>query len=105
MKAEYSRSSWARRAVLLVIAIGVIPTWGNTKKTAYTKGVERKQAPVLALFHAREWQELEALLDAELEAPKFDERGLAYLKLYSDCLLYTSPSPRDGATSRMPSSA
>ena len=25
--------------------------------------------------------------------------------LYYDCLLYTSPSPRDGATSRMPSSA
>ena len=24
---------------------------------------------------------------------------------YMDCLLYTSPSPRDGATSRMPSSA
>ena len=24
---------------------------------------------------------------------------------YRDCLLYTSPSPRDGATSRMPSSA
>ena len=24
---------------------------------------------------------------------------------YYDCLLYTSPSPRDGATSRMPSSA
>ena len=23
----------------------------------------------------------------------------------NDCLLYTSPSPRDGATSRMPSSA
>ena len=23
----------------------------------------------------------------------------------TDCLLYTSPSPRDGATSRMPSSA
>ena len=26
-------------------------------------------------------------------------------KDYDDCLLYTSPSPRDGATSRMPSSA
>ena len=25
--------------------------------------------------------------------------------LYGGCLLYTSPSPRDGATSRMPSSA
>ena len=27
------------------------------------------------------------------------------VNLYQDCLLYTSPSPRDGATSRMPSSA
>ena len=26
-------------------------------------------------------------------------------KLYGDCLLYTSPSPRDGLLSRMPSSA
>ena len=26
-------------------------------------------------------------------------------KLYLDCLLYTSPSPRDGLLSRMPSSA
>ena len=25
--------------------------------------------------------------------------------LFSDCLLYTSPSPRDNTTSRMPSSA
>ena len=25
--------------------------------------------------------------------------------LYKDCLLYTSPSPRDGLLSRMPSSA
>ena len=27
------------------------------------------------------------------------------LRLYFDCLLYTSPSPRDGLLSRMPSSA
>ena len=26
-------------------------------------------------------------------------------KAYKDCLLYTSPSPRDGLLSRMPSSA
>ena len=31
-------------------------------------------------------------------------KALAHLLLYC-CLLYTSPSPRDGATSRMPSSA
>ena len=28
-----------------------------------------------------------------------------YYKEYVDCLLYTSPSPRDGLLSRMPSSA
>ena len=27
------------------------------------------------------------------------------IALYNDCLLYTSPSPRDGLLSRMPSSA
>ena len=31
--------------------------------------------------------------------------SLAYDTLYADCLLYTSPSPRDLSTSRMPSSA
>ena len=35
--------------------------------------------------------------DSILRTGKDDERGI--------CLLYTSPSPRDGATSRMPSSA
>ena len=31
--------------------------------------------------------------------------GAIYLKLGNYCLLYTSPSPRDGLLSRMPSSA
>ena len=31
--------------------------------------------------------------------------SLAFDTLYADCLLYTSPSPRDGLLSRMPSSA
>ena len=31
--------------------------------------------------------------------------GLEILSLYSNCLLYTSPSPRDRQKSRMPSSA
>ena len=30
---------------------------------------------------------------------------LHYIKKYNRCLLYTSPSPRDGLLSRMPSSA
>ena len=35
----------------------------------------------------------------------FEEETKAGLEGYEVCLLYTSPSPRDGATSRMPSSA
>ena len=31
--------------------------------------------------------------------------ALAKSKMHKDCLLYTSPSPRDGLLSRMPSSA
>ena len=31
--------------------------------------------------------------------------GRSRCQQFRDCLLYTSPSPRDGATSRMPSSA
>ena len=33
------------------------------------------------------------------------EDKIAIAKLLDDCLLYTSPSPRDGLLSRMPSSA
>ena len=34
-----------------------------------------------------------------------DKLGMALGKLAEDCLLYTSPSPRDRTRSRMPSSA
>ena len=54
---------------------------------------------------------------AKIDIPKYDwswkgffgtyDRASAQrgLKVYRDCLLYTSPSPRDLSTSRMPSSA
>ena len=38
-------------------------------------------------------------------AEKANELAQANLKQYEDCLLYTSPSPRDATLSRMPSSA
>ena len=49
-----------------------------------------------------------------IQAPKIDEcavigqildDALYNLALFQGCLLYTSPSPRDLSTSRMPSSA
>ena len=42
---------------------------------------------------------------AELEQVKVDFTILENVKLVHICLLYTSPSPRDGLLSRMPSSA
>ena len=43
-------------------------------------------------------------IEEAVEAIKeeWDEDGIEYTE---DCLLYTSPSPRDLSTSRMPSSA
>ena len=49
--------------------------------------------------------------DTPLNDPNSIELGLLsnlvadYSEEHFSCLLYTSPSPRDGATSRMPSSA
>ena len=43
-----------------------------------------------------------AALPADLQAPKVIAIQFG---VFSDCLLYTSPSPRDRQKSRMPSSA
>ena len=41
------------------------------------------------------------------DADAYNRLGKAYMEIgqYKDCLLYTSPSPRDRTRSRMPSSA
>ena len=50
--------------------------------------------------------------DAQIDRDNLHEESLnipslhaKYFELYNTCLLYTSPSPRDLSTSRMPSSA
>ena len=53
----------------------------------------------------RPYNPLEALVIVKDNAnAKFDETIEAHIRL-GICLLYTSPSPRDLSTSRMPSSA
>ena len=44
-------------------------------------------------------------LDNNINPLNLTERELEFLTAFLDCLLYTSPSPRDLAVSRMPSSA
>ena len=47
---------------------------------------------------------LETLMKAHPAALRAELRGV-HPRVYTTCLLYTSPSPRDGLLSRMPSSA
>ena len=53
---------------------------------------------VLGIFGIREVTKEDGLIDRAIDSP-FARVG------YGICLLYTSPSPRDGLLSRMPSSA
>ena len=49
--------------------------------------------------------EVQGATDAKIDDDFAQKFGLADLAALKDCLLYTSPSPRDGLLSRMPSSA
>ena len=58
---------------------------------------------ILKIVPGRVSTETDARLSFDVEGTLAKARDL--IKLYEDCLLYTSPSPRDGLLSRMPSSA
>ena len=56
-----------------------------------------------ATFEARHWgRDLKIVC---VEKANIDRSGAVAQGLYAICLLYTSPSPRDTSSSRMPSSA
>ena len=57
-------------------------------------GPQKRPFSITVIFHKFESEDYE---EAVALAKKSDD--------YWDCLLYTSPSPRDGLLSRMPSSA
>src|SRR5680860_88365 len=74
---------------------------GFTEFTATTA----KARPVAGAANERDKTMLHAgpLLEAPLQLSDLLKVGLNHRP--NDCLLYTSPSPRDGLLSRMPSSA
>ena len=58
-------------------------------------------SPQMRRHTVDELEHLEKFHDAHPE----DHHDPTAFEMYCDCLLYTSPSPRDGLLSRMPSSA
>ena len=64
--------------------------------------LEKQDAAAAALIFKTDvlWSQLDALYSAYVEPGRIPPGGW-----HDDCLLYTSPSPRDKRQSRMPSSA
>ena len=95
--------------------INLIKDFPVTTVTAPRNSTEQK---IKELAYTKE--EVDVLIDAAVEkavaeARRIDEESMAkhnrdatvisMILGFTTCLLYTSPSPRDGFTSRMPSSA
>ena len=78
-------------------ALVVMTALGNDLPGCYVLG-----EPAYRLYLAQSQQDIHFLTDAETKAAYVSR---AHEALSTGCLLYTSPSPRDGLLSRMPSSA
>ena len=74
----------------------------NTSKIATPTGL--RAGDFLAARQATYFKDVEASANFYLAALQPDDRNAELLRS-TFCLLYTSPSPRDPKTSRMPSSA
>ena len=86
--------------ILSVLIIAIL--WGKTKPS-----ITSLQDELVSAQEARTQAEAaqRTAQAAQRDAEDLAETRLAELTNAKDCLLYTSPSPRDLSTSRMPSSA
>ena len=69
------------------------------------KSVLREYARLIARTGVNVQPGQEVFIAAELDQPEFVKMLVEECYKCKACLLYTSPSPRDGLLSRMPSSA
>ena len=68
------------------------------------KEIERKLINYGIALDSRKWDELNTIFSKDVSAVYGNEK-IGMMIESKSCLLYTSPSPRDLSTSRMPSSA
>ena len=76
-------------------------------RAALAKEHSKKQSQLIAHYIGGDQERFDELMDLFLhdEEWRITQRAAWVLSHCADCLLYTSPSPRDLSTSRMPSSA
>ena len=86
----------ALRRVLLVTPAGLTKQWQDELNNKFKMGEYMIYGEDFHINEARHWKMFDYVI-ASIDRLK-DEKHLA-------CLLYTSPSPRDSTSSRMPSSA
>ena len=72
------------------------------KKERYRIEPFRHRVDLEPDYKEKTWELLESAMVAIFD---HNPSKLSFEELYRSCLLYTSPSPRDPKTSRMPSSA
>ena len=108
--AEHRRAMFANMCAALIKHEQIVTTLPKAKElrpiveklvTLGKKGglALRRQA----ISEMRDIDQVKKLFD--VLAPRYKDRHGGYTRIIKACLLYTSPSPRDYAASRMPSSA
>ena len=77
----------------------------------YEEFGDRSNETILLIMGANancmQWDQefIDRLVANNFHVVRFDNRDVGKSTWFGNCLLYTSPSPRDGLLSRMPSSA
>ena len=97
LMADYRIAVPAAKVGLPETKLGIMPGWGGSVRLPRLCGADHA---IEWITSGKQWSADAALkigaIDAVVAPERLDELG---------CLLYTSPSPRDGLLSRMPSSA
>ena len=106
--------SWSERAIrrpiataMVFVALTVLGAMSYTRlQVDLFPELDFPSISVVTTYPGVSPEEIETLITRPIEAAVARVEGIDRIESFSaDCLLYTSPSPRDRTRSRMPSSA
>ena len=103
---QFLADKWARKWNMDGALANELIDDKNGNLTAIIKSSGHNKGPVMEKMIEKynlKKNEIAAIGDTMVDIPTFERAGLSVA--VNTCLLYTSPSPRDLSTSRMPSSA